>query len=332
MVRRGLVLLVLAALTAAVGLSNSGHASATTTAVCPTGQAGFSYSFWNPYDNWTIAQISQEIRSQRQLNDNGIIVDWAVDQEADAAWYPDGAGYNDFENTIPTLVSAARSSGERLWMGLIVSPTLFQTDGNSWSFLEAEVPKFEKVADDLYRQYGPSIAGWYIPTEPNQTNVSTYSLSYQYGAWLHQIDSYLHTRDGDKKVMIAAEMPSAALSGLTPTQFVQEMQPMMSVADMDVWNFEDGFGMTGWTPQQEAAGFGLAQQYGADYRASVWADVYTPAASTPAQWEPYLHAIAATGTSQLTQWTFPEYMDPSVTVDNGAASVDFDAYNSYCDG
>jgi hypothetical protein len=330
MYRRHLVVLIVAAILGATVLTGAGQAVASTTTTCPTGQPGFGYSFWNPYDNWTATQINQEIQSQRRVNDGGIVVDWSVDQEANAAWYPNSVGYSNFENTIPSLVSAAKASGQRLWLGLVVSPTLFQQEGNNWSFLEAEVPKFEAVANDLYRQYGSSIQGWYIPTEPNQTNVATYNLSYQYGAWLAQIDGYLHTHDGDKSVMIAPEMPSAIQAGLTPRQFIQEMQPMMAVAKMDVWNFEDGYGMTGWTPSQEAAGFALAQRYGAQYHGSVWADVYTPSTATPAQWEPYLQAIAATGTSQLSQWTFPEYMDPTNTSSNANASADYNAYYQYC--
>lgn len=277
-----------------------------------------------------MAQVDQDLGWQSQVDDDGIIVDWSVDQEADAAWYPDQVGYGYFESTIPTLVAATAAAGQPLWMGLIVSPTLFQQDANSWSFLEAEVPRFEAVADDLYRQYGSTITGWYIPTEPNQTNVATPALSLQYGTWLSQIDAYLHTYDGDKQVMIAAEMPSAALTGLTPHQFVQEMQPMMSVAHINVWDFEDGFGMTGWTPQQEARGFSLAIHYGDQDGDAVWADVYTPASSTPLQWEAYLHAIAGAGTSVFSQWTFNDYMDPSNITSNVVSAVDFIDYFIYC--
>jgi hypothetical protein len=323
---------VLATLAAASGVLHPGPAGAQPSQPCATGQPGFTQSFWDPYDNWSIAQIQQELGFQHQLGDNGLIVDWSVDQEANAAWYPDALGYGYFENSIPNLVSAARSSNVPLWMGLIVSPSLFAANGNSWNFLEGEVPAFERVADDLYRQYGSAIRGWYIPTEPSQANVATYALSYQYGAWLNQIDGYLHTHDGNKQVMIAAQMPSAANSGLTPTQFVQEIQPMMAVAHMDVWNFEDGFGMTGWTPQQEAAGFALAKQYASSAHATVWADVYTPPASTPSQWEPYLRAIAGARISQLTQWTFPVYMDPNVTTFNAQAAADFQSYSTYCAG
>jgi hypothetical protein len=297
---------------------------------CPSGHVGFTASFWNPYDDWTLAQTTAELQAQRQVAEEGVIVDWAVDQEAGAAWYPSRLGYHYFENTLPTLLAAARSLNQQVWMGLIVSPNLFQVNGNSWSFLAQEVPRFEAVADELYRLYGASIAGWYIPTEPDQSNVSSYSLSYQYGAWLRQIDDYLHQHDGDKRVMIALQMPSAVNSGLTPLQFVQEAQPMMSVAHMDVWNVEDGFGMTGWTPAQEAAGFTLARQYASQDGASVWADVYTPSNAPPSQWEPYLAAIAATGVTQLTEWTFPDYMDPSSPAATTNEVSNFLSYSAYC--
>jgi hypothetical protein len=327
---RGFVAFVCLAILTTVSISRTDPALAASRTACPTAQPGFSATFWDPYVNWTPLQVNQDLAWQRQVGDQGIIVDWAVDQEANAAWYPDNIGYSYFEATIPTLVNAASASGQPLWMGLIVSPTLFQQSGNSWSFLEAEVPKFEAVADDLYRQYGQSISGWYIPTEPSQTSVSTYALSYQYGVWLRQIDDYLHTHDGNKKVMIAPGMPSAVNSGLTPQQFVQEMQPMMAVAHMDIWNFQDGFGMTGWTASQEAAGFALAKTYGAADSAAVWADIYTPPASSPSQWEPYLGAIAKAGVSVLTQWTFTDYMDPNNVTANANAGSDYSAYAAYC--
>jgi hypothetical protein len=312
--------------------SNATSTSAATTAPCPTGQAGYSYMFWNPYDNWTAAQMTSALASGRAVHDNGVIIDYAVDQEANAAWYPDRAGYNLFESTIPSLLSVTRSSAQPVWMGLIVSPNLFAQKANNWVFLESEVPKFEAVADDLYRQYGTAIQGWYIPTEPGQSNVSTYDLSYQYGVWLRQIDDYLHTHDGNKPVMIAPEMPSAVLSGVSPAQFAREMQPMMAVAHMDVWNFEDGFGMTGWTVAQEAAGFAAAQSNATADHTTVWADVYTPSNSSPAQWEPYLKGIAATGTTTLSQWTFGEYMAPGTTSYNPRSVADYQAYASYCNG
>lgn len=299
---------------------------------CPESRPGFGYSFWNPYDNWSAAQVASELARQQSVKENGLIVDWAVDQEANAAWYPNTLGYSYFEDTLPTVVSAAHSAGMPLWMGLIVSPNLFADNGNDWSFLEAELPKFEAVADDLYQQYGSEITGWYVPTEPTQSNFATYALSVQYGQWLGQLTAYLHTHDGNKQVMIAAEMPSASLTGVTPTQYAQELAPAMAVAGIDVWNVEDGFDMTGWTPAEEAAGFTVLQQEAAANHTAVWADVYTGSNSTPAQFEPYLQAIAATGTHQLSQWTFPDYMDPDNTAANPSAASEFSQYAAYCAG
>jgi hypothetical protein len=302
-----------------------------TTGPCSTGHPGYSATYWNPYDNFTAAQVRRDLTYQYGVHDTGIVVDYAVDQEANAAWYPNTVGYNQFAATIPTLLSEVRP-GAPLWMGLIVSPDLFAANETSWGFLESEVPKFEHVADDLYRNYGTRITGWLIPTEPDQKVVATYDLSYQYGAWLRQIDDYLHTHDGNKRVMIAPGMPSAIYAGLTPSQFVHEMQPMMAVAHMDIWNLQDGFGMTAWTSAQEAQGFALANYYAAQVGATTWADVYTPSSSTPDQWEPYLRAIASAGTSTLSQWTFPDYMDPSNTGSNANAGADYNAYKRYCNG
>lgn len=320
------IVVALLTLGAAFGSSTAGAAVPTP---CPTGQPGFSHTFWDPYDDWSPSQVQQDAAWRSYFNDNVVIIDYAVDQEANAAWYPDTLGYSYFEPTIPNVL--AGTSGT-VGMGLLVSPNEFSQYSNDWNFLEAELPKFEAVADDLYRQYGSRIRYWYIPTEPDQSNLSTYDLSYQYGAWLNQIDSYLHTHDGDLPVTIAVDMPSAVNAGITPYQFVQEMQPMMSDANMDVWMLEDGFGMTGWTPQEEAAGFSLAEQYATSDNAAVWADVYTPASSTPTQFEPYLQTIANVGTYTFIQWTFPDYMDPSYTTSNGNAADDYNSYYSYCVG
>jgi hypothetical protein len=321
-----------AAMADAHGAAAAGAPAETAAHSCQLGRPGFAASFWNPYDDWSRSEVIAEMRAQQAVGDDTIVVDYAVDQEADAAWYPDGLGYRRFESTIPTLVAAARVTGEHLWMGLVVSPTLFAAQSTSAAFLAGEVPRFEAVAADLWRLYGSSIAGWYMPTEPTEADVATAPLSAQYGAWLGTVDRWLHTHAGDRRVMIAAEMPSAVLSGITPRRFIQQLQPMMAMAGIDVWDVEDGFAMTGWSPAEEAQGFAAAEGQAHHDGTTIWADVYTPPDSTPQQWEPYLDAIAAAGVGVLSEWTFAEYMDPDAPAPNPAAAADYAAYRAYCAG
>ena len=299
---------------------------------CSTGRPGFGATFWDPYYSPSTTQMASEVRAQGNVHDSTYVVDWAVDEDANnATWYPNGLGYPVFSDMIPKLINTLAPSGAPLWMGLVVGPGLSSANSNNWTWLETQVPLFERVADDLYRLYGKSITGWYIPSEPGESIVASYDNSYQYGAFLRQIDDYLHTHDGNKRVMIAPAMPSAIYNNLTPYQFVLQMQPMMAVAHMDIWNLQDGFGMTGWSAAQEAAGFALARQYGLQYGSRIWADVYTPNNSTPAQWEPYLQALAPYS-DVLSQWTFPQYLDPGDTADNPNAAAFYSAYSSYCGG
>lgn len=311
-------------------VAQAGASHALTSSPCTTGKAGFGATFWEPYYNPSSAQMTAQINAQRAVNDNTYIFDWAVDEDANnATWYPNGLGFPVFSDALPKLINALAPSGGSLWMGLVVAPSLDSKMSNNWSWLQTQVPLFERVADDLYRLYGRSIKGWYIPNEPDESVVSTYDHSYQYGAFLRQIDDYLHTHDGNKPVMIAPMMPSAIYTNLTPSQFIQQMQPMMAVAHMDVWNLEDGFAMTGWSPSQEAQAFALAQTYASQYGSHIWADLYTPNNATPAQWTPYLQALAPYS-EVLSQWTFGQYLDPNDTADNPMAAAYYSSYRSYC--
>lgn len=298
---------------------------------CPTGNAGFFGTFWNPYDDASVANLQNDTAAEGVVGVGLNIVDWTLDADAgnDTA-YPNGLGYPVFNDFVDHLFSAL-PSGAQVWMGLSVAPNSDAANDTNWSYLMGKLALQERLADDLYAKYGSRFLAWEVPDEPGENVVSTYNNSYQYGAYLQQLDDYLHTHDGNKPVAIAPAMPSAANVGLTPLQFVQQMQPMMQIAHMDVWNLQDGFGMTGWTTAQEVAGFQQADAYVAQYGGYVDADVYTPTTSRPSAFEPYLQALAPYVTT-LTEWEFPEYLNPWNYQTDPNAQSDFLAYRDYCDG
>jgi hypothetical protein len=332
-----------AALTAAVALGATlvpgGTASAATTATSTN--PGFTATFVSPY--WfdgkdDAAQLKTQFAAQKQAGVNTVIIEWSAHEDAMTAAYPANPtlGYGAFNDAVPQYVAAAKAAGLTVWMGLIVAPDMYENQANitSASWLAGQATRFQKLADDLYGKYGSSIAGWYIPVEPGNNMLKTPAGAARIGGWLGSISSYLHTHDGKKPVMVSPSMPSAESAGLSPEQFVAEMQPMVAAAHIDVWNLQDGFEMTSWSPEQEANAFAAAQALVQKYNAKLWASVYTPAVdgngTVPlSRLVPYLRAIAETGTT-LSTWEFAQYLDPDASQANGAQmTTNFAQYRSY---
>ncbi|MGH9123988.1 MAG: DUF4434 domain-containing protein [Acidimicrobiales bacterium] len=332
---RKIGVILTAVATIAFGFFSVPSAIALTYSPCSTGSAGFGFSFWNPYDDPGTSAITTDYDYQNDVNELGYVVDWSIDEDAHDADYPTHlSGYSVFNTAIPDLLSGIPSRAA-IFFGLGVGPSTVPANWTNWSWLETQLTLYENLADDLYSQYGSRVKGWYIPTEPNEALLSNYSDAYQYGVWLGQITSYLHSHDGNHGVMVALLSASAQANGDSMVQFAQQAWPMMANAGFganDVWNIEDGFDLTSpqWTTSQEIAGFQQFHAYASESGGGqVWSDIYTPASATPTQFEPYLQALAPY-TNLESQWLFYEYMDPPNTAQNPNALSDFDSYYTYC--
>jgi hypothetical protein len=323
--------------TAAAGAALAVAASAVTpTAAEAAGAPPLGGSFWSPYDDWSSDRISATLSEQAALGQRTLIIDWAAHLDANDTAYPadPALGYTRFNDVIPRLVAQTTRSHFELWMGLAVAPDGFPANEDDPRYLADFVHRSIQLADDLFARYGAAIHGWYIPTEPTAQELSSPAKANQYAGWLTQLVGYLHSHDGGKPVMISPCMPTAIQVGWTADQFVSALAPLMRTTGIDVWNVQDGFEMTGWSPTEEAHAFTQLADLASRSGTHVWADVYTPARDglgrpvTAAQLYPYLAALKSTGVP-LVQWTFNDYF-ASTTQDADAAlrSANTAAYRS----
>ena len=329
---------VVAALSAVTILSVLAPNTAVAAEKCASKASTFSGTFWSPYDDWSVGDMESMFREQASVGIHSTIVVWSVHLDANDAAYPSspGLGYSRFNDSIPKLVEASRAAGQKLWMGLIVAPDGFPAHHEDTAWLGAFVKRSEAVAHDLNALYGDTIAGWYVPTEPAYADIDTASKARTYAGWLGHLTGYLHSHDGNKPVMVSPTMPSAIYTGATATQYVELLKRLIVSTKVDVWNLQDGFRMTAWSPTQEAAAFVLAKKYTRAVGSALWASVYTPPRDgngTPlsvAQMAPYLDAISATGTP-LTQWTYNDYFSGTqATTDRVLRVGNLAAYRAWC--
>ncbi|WP_374008615.1 DUF4434 domain-containing protein [Leifsonia sp. LS-T14] len=329
---------MVAAISAAVALSLLAPNGAVAAERCASRASTYSGTFWSPYDDWSVGDMESTFREQSSVGIRSTIVVWSVHLDANDAAYPSSPslGYSRFNDSIPKLVQAARATGQKLWMGLVVAPDGFPAHHEDTAWLTGFVNRSKAVAHDLYALYGNTIAGWYVPTEPGFADIDTAGEAKTYAGWLGQLTAYLHSHDGNKPVMVSPFMPSAIYTGASATRYVQLLKPLIDTAKVDVWNLQDGFGMTAWSPSQEAAAFTLAKSYTRAAGSALWASVYTPARDgngTPvsvARMAPYLDAIAATGAT-LSQWTYNDYFSGTrATTDRALRVANLAAYRAWC--
>ncbi len=320
-----------------VGLLTPIAASA---AAAPAPNPGFSAAFWSPY--WFFGRSDAELRSalaaQKAAGSTNVIISWAVDSDAKDAAYPSASKLRlaRFDNAVGKLVSADKSLGLSTWMGLVVAPDSWAKSKKftSAKFRKQQVRLADKVADDLWKRYGKQIAGWYIPIEPSLAMISTPTRAKHLGQFYEAIAKHLHKLSG-RKVMVSPSMPYAWSAGVSPETFIAHMAPMVRAAKhVNVWNLQDGFEMTGWSPAQEANAFLKAKALVAKTGAKLWADVYTPATDgngdvSVAKLVPYLRALAATGVP-LSEWLYTDYLAPATAAPADPRTPQhLDDYRSY---
>ncbi|MDR1999489.1 MAG: DUF4434 domain-containing protein [Frankiaceae bacterium] len=312
--------------------------------------AKFDSSFWTPYDDLTQPQMESALRAQKAVGENGVIIDWALDQDPGAmdVAYAGGqlAGYRQFNSFIDKLIAAARTvGGIPVYMGLIVAPDTFDSLISTPSGIASEVDLTARLADDLYQKFGSAIKGWYIPTEPLYNEVNSPAKAANYVSFLSGATNYLHHHDGNLPVMIAPYVPSAATAGASATAFVSALgrNGLFANSGIDIWNLQSGYGMTAWTPADEVAACQAAQAAVAGVGSSllapgyahpaIWGDIYTPKRDTNGKlyplmdFAPFMTAMGGLNIP-LTQWEFPTYMNPDPTAPN-ASPGNYAAYQQY---
>jgi hypothetical protein len=172
------------------------------------------------------------------------------------------------------------------------------------------------LTDDLFTRFGGSFEGWYIPCEPADYHIKTREEAALVGAKFGEVIGYIHTHNGNKKVIISPTMPTAIRDHKTASQFLDDVEPILSAAHADRWELQDGFMMTAWSPTTIREAFEkatiLAGRYNADLRGCMYTPVRLNNDSGYVEFDrmkEFLEAIRSTGT-KVTMYQFRYFIDP----------------------
>jgi hypothetical protein len=243
-----------------------------------------------------------------------------------------------FIDALPSFLRTARSLGLNVWMGLVVSPGTLETDAaaNDRPLLDAIAQQTITVAADVYARFGTDFQGWYLPIEPDNLTIRSPQTAALHGDWIGQITDELHALS-NLPVMASPSMPRAIFDNKSPLTFIEEMKPVFERAGVDVWNIQDGYKMTAWTPTQEVQALRRARAIVESFGAEIWAVLYTPGPNDEGVGQvtteimiTYLDAIGREG-FQLSSYMFTSHMNPDATLKGGPARVrSYEQYTDYC--
>jgi hypothetical protein len=336
---RALAALTITAAAATVAVPTA--ASATAAAPTAAASAGrFSATYVDPYAVWgaSSARLDAMFAAQRRIGITTAIVQWTGYVYGDGSvstTYPASPAtrFGAFDTVLPRLLGSARKNGVKVWLGLAVRPSLFDDSATmaSSTVFTHDAAVDQRLAADLLAKYRGQFVGWYLPSEPGYQSVRDASVQRAQTAFLRSVTSGLHRQRAVLPTMISPCVPRAIEGGLTGTQFVERLAPMIRGAGIDVWNLQDGFAMTAWTPAANLTMLRTGASIAASARASVWATVYTPGPGAPSSMTTAglfadLDTIRAAGVP-VTTWTFADAFDPAAARSGG--SVRASNYRAY---
>ncbi|KRC43022.1 hypothetical protein ASE15_03445 [Oerskovia sp. Root22] len=308
---------------------------------------GFTHSFIDPYwfSGKSPEQVDFMLEAGEEVGITSVIMQWSAFRGATGTVAAYSAsprlGFGTFNDAVPTLVKAIERRPLDLWMGLLVAPGIFSTTASLTddTLLNELAHDTMLLADDLYEKFGTAIDGWHLPIEPNYKTITSPDIAARQGQWIRMITDHLHQHYPTISVMSSPSMPTAITAKKSPSTFVREFEPVMREAGIDVWNFQDGYKMTAWSPSTVAGALRQAKAQAARYDADVWAVMYTPgpgadgdAPITPTRMQEYMKAIDGVGI-RLSQYMFTSYLNPDPTLQHGTVRAEnYKTYAAYCHG
>lgn len=167
---------------------------------------------------------------------------------------------------VSPLVASAGLLHMDLWLGLgnVYNWQAHATD-QAWLYNQLYVD--ERTADQLWALYPGRISGWYVSNEVNDALLSTPAAVGPMQWFFAALATYLHTHDGNLKVMT-----SPTYSGLhqSPAWFAQSVKSVLG--SVDVLNVQDGGGAGYIGPANITDWFSALSAALAGTRTALWQD------------------------------------------------------------
>ncbi|WP_424937740.1 MULTISPECIES: DUF4434 domain-containing protein [Bacteria] len=280
----------------------------------------------DPYSvfNASSARLDALFRAQKAAGIDTVIVQWtgALTASGVVTTYPASAstGFGAWDTVLPRLLASAKQNGVTVWLGLVLKSSLLDLPGTraDAALLDRIARDDVTLAADLLSKYPGQFAGWYIPTEPGYATIADPALTALHSQHLKKIVDGLDALPSTLDVMVSPSVPRAIEGGLSGVEFVSRLAPLIEDTGVDVWNLQDGYKMTAWTPAQNRALIEKGKELAAPAGAEVWATIYTPGPGEangpvdPVGFFEDLDTVSATG-APVTIWTFVSAMDPDPT-------------------
>lgn len=304
-------------------IAGTAQPAASTTPSTNASAGRFSATYVDPYRVYgaTDARLDAMFAAQKKVGMTTAIVQWTgwvYDDGSVATTYPT-TKFRSFDTVLPRLLASAKRNGVAVWLGLAVQYDLFDADATkaSTATFAHHVAVDRTLAADLLAKYRGQFAGWYIPSEPGYQSVASTTVQRVETSFLRSLTTMLAAQRTKLPTMISPCVPRATEGGLTGTQFVDRLAPMIRGAGIDVWNMQDGYAMTAWTPAANLAMLRAAKTVAAGAHTTVWATLYTPGPGDAGSMSAAglfadLDTIRAAGVP-ITTWTFDSAFYPSAS-------------------
>lgn len=303
----------------------------------------FGATYLDPYSvfNASDARLNVMFESQAAAGIDSVIVQWTGAMQSSGkivTTYPAGVGtgFGAWDSVLPRLLAAAERHGVDVWLGLVLKSNALDDPGtrDDAELLGRIAEADAIIADDLLDKYEGQFSGWYIPTEPGYQTVSDSARLALHTDYVTHIADRLDQLPKDLPVMISPSVPRAIEGNMSGTQFIEALRPMIETSGVDVWNLQDGYKMTAWSPQQNRELVEKGQEIAATVGAQTWVTLYTPGPGdanyplTPSKMLADLDAVTTTGAT-ATMWTFDSAMNPDPTRTNSAPRAElYDTYRT----
>lgn len=230
-------------------------------------------------DDFTDAQLSNEINVLTGACMTDQILQWTADTKANTTVYPSGLGSPYTQSTKTDVVGRVLTAADNRineYLGLQINDDWWAKYANDPGWLNAQATAATNLAADLNAKYGthPSFAGWYLSFEVDNWNFTTQASWTAMANFYSTVAGYLHTLTPGKPVVISPFFNTAG--GQTSSQWTTMWQYILANAPIDVIALQDGIGAGHAQTSQLAEWFGATKAaIPTGSSTQLWADAET---------------------------------------------------------
>lgn len=187
-----------------------------------------------------------EFKCMKAAGVDELFVQWTMDSKGMKALYPSTlSGVTMTADALGPCLSAAKVAGVDVYLGLQSNDDWWTNYAWDGEWLDQEAAISNRLADDLFRQYGgsPAFKGWYIWFEVDNVNEPSSAEWDNLARYFKTVCDHLHALAPGRKVVIApffATSPDAG--GMAADGWQAMWEYILARAPIDVIALQDGVG------------------------------------------------------------------------------------------